>query len=85
MDKLLHNPHLTFLDDAFGYTGESRVYAGRDLTERDFKKWYNHVWERNKFNSYLIILAHYEDEDGLHELANYWGMQEMQNDPHIPF
>ena len=79
---------MVFVDSSFGYTAESRIEAGRDdLTLKDFKKWWKHTLKTIPFEAWLNIdvLAEYEDEDGLHEMAMYWGNEEMTHDPSIPF
>ena len=68
---------------------EKVFYSSRVLTERDFKKWYNHIYRRfvNKGTADVAdVFAEYEDEVGdTCELAQYWGNEEMRHNPHIPF
>lgn len=81
----MKNQRLVIYDDGcFGYVGSRTLYAPCELSERDFKKWYNHVLKNVSFAD--TVLAEYDDEDGSTcELANYWGCEEMAHDPSIPF
>ena len=84
---MLKNPRLVFVDTSYPITAYSERPANRDLTERDFKKWYNNVSRRmiRQGDYYTDLLAVYDDEDGEHELANYWGNVEMSKNPRFPF
>lgn len=83
---------ITIMDDSFGYMGEGRMYMPLPVCELDMekclKKWYNHLYKKLPRGMYDFItyLAMKEDEDGSYsDLSMYWGIQEMENDPHIPF
>lgn len=72
-----------------GYSMQDEVhYTDRALSEKDFKKWYNHIFKTSihKFNAGVAdVFALYEDEVGdTCELAQYWGIQEMKHNPMIP-
>jgi len=83
---MLKNPRIKIIDDGcFGYTGSWVLYADRDLTEKDFKKWFNHVWKHLAPNDNAYAISDDEDGDGYHEWSQWWAIQEMQNDPAIPF
>ena len=84
---MLKNPRLVFVDTSYPVTAYSERSAGRDLTESDFKKWFNNVSRQMiRQGCYDIdLLAVYDDEDGQHELANYWGGLEMSKNPRFPF
>lgn len=44
---MIKNPRIVITDNGcFGYTGTTLLKAGRDLSERDFKKWYVSVCKR---------------------------------------
>lgn len=64
-------------------------YTNRVLSEKDFKKWYNHIFRevmRDANVDLVDVFAMYEDQVGdTCELANYWGYQTMKFDPAIPF
>lgn len=58
-------------------------YADREISEKDFKKWYNHLFKefyRNRKNADIAdMFALYEDHIGeTCELANFWGIEYMQ-------
>ena len=63
-------------------------YTNKVLTEKEFKKWYNHIFKK-VFNTKINladVFAVYEDENGnTCELAQHWGMEEMKNNPVYPF
>ena len=84
---MLKNPRIEIVDDGcFGYTGSYVLEAGRDLTERDFKKWFNHVYKRLLPPDTAYAYSDDEEYEGCqHEWSQWWGIQEMQNDPNIPF
>lgn len=45
--EMIKNPRLVITDNGcFGYIGSCVREAGRDLSERDFKKWYTHIRKR---------------------------------------
>ena len=83
--EMLKNPRIVFIDTSFGYTGESAIFANRELTEKDFKKWYNNVCRRNRFNHKVDVFAEYGVEDDYHEISQYWAHEEMLNNPVFPF
>lgn len=62
-------------------------YSGRALSEKDFKRFYNHICK--KVQSVLDVadvFACYDDESGeIHELAQWWGNEEMTHNPVYPF
>ena len=81
--KILKNPRIVFLDDMYGFTSKFVKESKRDLTERDFKKWYNRIYKKNKYIEGLTILAEYEDEDGIHDISSYWACVEMDKNPRL--
>lgn len=86
--EMLKNPRISFYDSMYGCVGSSTIYAGRDLNEKDFKKWFNHICKINRNNYYLGIYAEYddnEDESFVHEISQYWNCLQMDNNPAIPF
>ena len=87
MDKLLKNPRITNYDTMYGYVGSSSIFAGRDLTEKDFKKWYKNYLKRlGKAIRYMDVIAEYDDDElDVCDLTSYWYNVEMQHDPLIPF
>ena len=86
-DKLLKNPRITTYETMYGCTGSSSVFAGRDLTEKDFKKWFKHYLRRmGKAIRYIGVIAEYDDEEfDVCDLTSYWYNVEMSHDPSIPF
>lgn len=81
----MKNQRLVIYDDGcFGYVGSRTLYAPCELSERDFKKWYNHVSKNVSLTD--TVLAEYDDEDGSTcEIGCYWMNDELQNNPAVPF
>ena len=65
-------------------------YAERnDMTEKDMKKWYNHICKEviNKSNADVAdVFALYEDNvnETVH-ISEWWAYNEMKHDPMCPF
>ena len=76
MNQLLREPRIVFFETMYGCTAHSEKRAGRDLTEREFKKWYNHVTKN--MPDFISAMAEYSDEDGdEHEITQHWFIHEM--------
>ena len=82
---LLNNARLEIVDDCYGCTGSTVIYANRDLTEKDFKKWWKNVLKR--VSMYADVYAYCEEnhDENRHEYAMYWFNQTLEHDPTIPF
>ena len=88
----MRNARLAIVSYEEGHMVEREIFANREISEKAFKKWYNHVFreevrrsDKHCFNGLADIFAVYDDESGdWHELANYWGIQEMKHNPHCP-
>lgn len=75
----MKNPTLVFFDDAYGYATSATREAGRDLTEKDLRKWWRHYADRTP--RYIDVTATYESDEGdtvditrdwvCHECAKY--------------
>ena len=79
----MKNPALVFFDTAYGYTASSTIKAGRDLTEKELRKWWRHYADRAPH--YVDVGATYEREDGeVIDATAYWVMHEcaMYSDAH---
>lgn len=88
MNELLHNPRIVFASTMYGYTGESTVRANRDLTEKDFKKWYDHTIKSIPKKAEVDVYAVYDSEDGWVDITADWFIHEMnmENDARcVPF
>lgn len=86
MNQVLHNPVIVVIDESFGYTAEYEHSAGRDLTEREFKKWYDHM--SKNLPEFITTVALYSDDEGVHEITADWFFHEMNmwNDARcVPF
>lgn len=79
----MKNPTLVFFDIAYGYTASSTREAGRDLTEKELRKWWKHHTKR--LPDCISVAATYETEDGdIRDATEYWVMHEcaMYADAH---
>ena len=60
-------------------------YANRELSEKDFKKWYNHIFSEECWvygKAVVDAFAMYEDAVGdTCELANFWGIEWEKHTP----
>lgn len=54
----MKNPTLVFFDTAYGYAASSTREAGRDLTEKEMRKWWKHYADR--MPDYIAVSATYE-------------------------
>lgn len=71
----MKNPTLVFFDEMYGYTAKSERRAGRDLNEKELRKWWKHHTKRLPEN--ISVAAVYEDEDGeVRDATEYWCMHE---------
>lgn len=86
----MKNFRLEMVDNSFGWTASSYIEAHKDdLTLKDLKKWWKHVLKSIPkaawYSNCLDVLAWYTDEDGEHEMVQYWAMEEGSHNPAIPF
>ena len=58
----MKNPTLVFFDDAYGYATSATREAGRDLTEKDLRKWWRHYADR--LPEGIVVSATFETLDG---------------------
>lgn len=71
----MKNPVLVFFDSAYGYATSATREAGRDLTEKELRKWWRHYSDNTP--EYISVAAVYEDEDGhAVDATEYWCMHE---------
>ena len=71
----MKNPTLVIFDTAFGYGASYSIKAGRDLTEKEMRKWWRHY--ADKAPDYVGVGATYENEDGeAVDITAYWVMHE---------
>lgn len=76
MSEVFKAPKIRFFETMYGYTSYSEREAGRDLSEKDFRKWYNHYIKR--VPEYIDVAAIYTDDDGDElDISQYWFMHEV--------
>lgn len=79
----MKNPTLVFFDDAYGYNASATREAGRDLTEKEMRKWWKHYAKRAP--ECIAISATYENDEGeIRDITENWVMHEcaMYADAH---
>lgn len=87
--------YIMFSDEMYGCTGSSIKFMplpkSQDLDmEKCLKKWFNHILKTLepyvKRGYRCSVYAMMECEDGSYsDLSCYWGCQELDHDPKIPF
>lgn len=84
--KILKNCRICFSDSCYGYTAQSFRFPTRDLTEKEFKKWYKHICKSLPKFCDIDVYALYNDEEGYEcNLTMYWANLEMDKNPFFPF
>lgn len=77
MSEVLTNPRIVFVETMYGFTGEFVMSANRDLTEKDFKKWYDHTIKSIPKKADVDVYAIYDTEDGWADITSNWFIHEM--------
>lgn len=71
----MKNPTLVFFDTSYGYYATATREAGRDLTEKELRKWWKHY--ADKCPRGIVVAATYETLDGeTRDATEYWVMHE---------
>lgn len=67
----MKNPALVFFDTAYEYAATSTIEAGRDLTEKELRKWWRHYADRAP--EHVAVSATYETLDGeVRDITEDW-------------
>lgn len=71
----MKNPTLVFFDTSYGYAATAVRTAGRDLTEKDLRKWWRHYADRLPAD--IAVSATFETLDGdTRDITEDWVMHE---------
>ena len=84
--KILKNCRICFSDSCYGYTAQSFRFPTRDLTEKEFKKWYKHICKSLPKFCDIDVYAFIDNEDGdCYDLTMDWVDLEMSKNPGLLF